>query len=241
MFVRLVGRVGRLVSAVPNIERPDPVCRRHLDGLIEQLDDAGRDAMVRRFFCSQKLSEMSAALNNSDDAARMRVERALARLRTKLALDAETQLRSPEKRSNSTPLADSSGVLPENLERSSESHVKLLSPTWNGQVGRSDPLFHISFVSNNGIEAGGWGKVGDTIKRLKLLSYDARTTILFASDQHGNVYNLTLVRSKLNASNVTALPRDTANKYLFAAVDDLIGAKLFSFPPIPGRSECLSL
>jgi len=27
MFVRLGGRVGRLVSAVPNIERPDPVCR----------------------------------------------------------------------------------------------------------------------------------------------------------------------------------------------------------------------
>jgi len=25
MFVRLGGRVGRLVSAVPNIERPDPV------------------------------------------------------------------------------------------------------------------------------------------------------------------------------------------------------------------------
>jgi len=33
MFVRLGGRVGRLVSAVPNIERPDPVCRPPIQGM----------------------------------------------------------------------------------------------------------------------------------------------------------------------------------------------------------------
>ncbi len=58
--------------------------RPHLDDLIEQLDDVGRDAVVRRFFSNQKFAEMGAALHVSEDAARMRVERALERLRTLL-------------------------------------------------------------------------------------------------------------------------------------------------------------
>ena len=58
--------------------------RPHLDELIEQLDDTGRDAVVRRFFSNQSFAEMGAALRVSEDAARMRVERALERLRTLL-------------------------------------------------------------------------------------------------------------------------------------------------------------
>lgn len=66
---------------------PDPAwgeIRPHLDELIEQLDDAGRDAVVRRFFSRQKFGEIAAALHISEDAARMRVERGLERLRASL-------------------------------------------------------------------------------------------------------------------------------------------------------------
>ncbi len=58
--------------------------RPHLDELIGQLDNTARDAVVRRFFSNQKFAEMGAALHVSEDAARMRVERALERLRTLL-------------------------------------------------------------------------------------------------------------------------------------------------------------
>jgi len=53
MFVRLGGRVGRLVSAVPNIERPDPVCHRppqritlHPPGLVAVGELAARVARL---------------------------------------------------------------------------------------------------------------------------------------------------------------------------------------------------
>lgn len=59
--------------------------RPHLDGLIDQLDAVSRDAVVRRFYSGQKFAEMAAALHVSEDAARMRVERALDRLRVLLA------------------------------------------------------------------------------------------------------------------------------------------------------------
>lgn len=58
--------------------------RPQLDELIDQLDDNGRDALVRRFFFNQKFVEIGASLHVSEDAARMRVERALERLRTLL-------------------------------------------------------------------------------------------------------------------------------------------------------------
>lgn len=72
-------------SSAPDTDPAWGEIRPHLDELIEQLDDIGRDAVVRRFFSNQKFAEMGAALHVSEDAARMRVERALERLRTLLS------------------------------------------------------------------------------------------------------------------------------------------------------------
>lgn len=68
-------------NIAPAVESGWCEVRPHLDALIEQLDDVGRDAVVRRFFANQKFAEMGAALHISEDAARMRAERALERLR----------------------------------------------------------------------------------------------------------------------------------------------------------------
>jgi RNA polymerase sigma factor (sigma-70 family) len=56
-----------------------------LDEAMNGLKDADRDAVVLRFFQSQSLREVGLALGVSEDAARMRVERALERLRGVLA------------------------------------------------------------------------------------------------------------------------------------------------------------
>jgi len=45
MFVRLGGRMGRLVSAVPNIERPDPVCRPARGRQDASSQNSARDAL----------------------------------------------------------------------------------------------------------------------------------------------------------------------------------------------------
>ncbi len=73
-----------------DLTKPEPTpdwdaIRPHLDELIDQLDERGRDALVRRFFAGQRFSEIGAALHVSEDAARMRVDRALERLRELLA------------------------------------------------------------------------------------------------------------------------------------------------------------
>lgn len=59
--------------------------RPHLDELIDQLDARSRDVLVRRFFSGEKFADIGAALHLSEDAARMRVDRALERMRVLLA------------------------------------------------------------------------------------------------------------------------------------------------------------
>ena len=52
-----------------------------LDGAMEQLGQKDHDALVLRFFENKNLSEVGAALGASEDAAKMRVNRALEKLR----------------------------------------------------------------------------------------------------------------------------------------------------------------
>lgn len=59
--------------------------RPQLEELIEKLDERSRDAVVRRFFSGQRFAEIGAALSVSEDAARIKVDRALERLREMLA------------------------------------------------------------------------------------------------------------------------------------------------------------
>jgi RNA polymerase sigma factor (sigma-70 family) len=56
-----------------------------LDALIGELPETDRDVVVRRFFESRPFAEIGAAWSVSEDAARMRVERALVKLRERLA------------------------------------------------------------------------------------------------------------------------------------------------------------
>lgn len=56
-----------------------------LDDEMLALGDDDREALLRRFFQGRKLVEIADALAISEDAARMRIERALERLRTRLA------------------------------------------------------------------------------------------------------------------------------------------------------------
>src|ERR1700679_2511764 len=53
-----------------------------LDDAISKLGAKDRDAIVLRFFESKNLSEVGAAIGASEDAAKMRVNRALEKLRT---------------------------------------------------------------------------------------------------------------------------------------------------------------
>jgi RNA polymerase sigma factor (sigma-70 family) len=59
--------------------------RPELDHLIEHLEAGERDAVVLRFFEGRKYAEIGATLRVSEDAARMRIERALEKLRRLLA------------------------------------------------------------------------------------------------------------------------------------------------------------
>lgn len=59
--------------------------RPEIEQLIEELDTRDRDAVVLRFFEGRRYAEIGVALALSEDAARMRIERALEKLRTLLA------------------------------------------------------------------------------------------------------------------------------------------------------------
>jgi hypothetical protein len=59
--------------------------RPELDRVMDALNTADRDAVLLRYFENRPFAEIGAALRISEDAARMRVERALGKLRTLLA------------------------------------------------------------------------------------------------------------------------------------------------------------
>src|SRR5215469_9692111 len=56
-----------------------------IDGVIGKLDRADRDALVLRFFDGKSMQEVGAELGASEDAAKMRVSRALEKIRKILA------------------------------------------------------------------------------------------------------------------------------------------------------------
>lgn len=56
-----------------------------LDAAMDELGNADREAVLLRFFAKRPFTEIGAALRVSEDAARMRVERALEKLRAVLA------------------------------------------------------------------------------------------------------------------------------------------------------------
>lgn len=58
--------------------------RAFLDDSIGELNDTDRDALMLRYFEKKPLAAVGAALGVSEDAARMRVDRAIDRLRTRL-------------------------------------------------------------------------------------------------------------------------------------------------------------
>lgn len=67
---------------------PDPgweELRPVLDDAIGELDPADRDALLLRYFEKKLYAEVGTALGVSENAARMRVDRALDKLRTRLA------------------------------------------------------------------------------------------------------------------------------------------------------------
>ena len=68
-------------SPPPDWEQLRPL----LDKVMDQLDKNDREAVLLRFFARRSFSEIGIALNVTEDAARMRVERALEKLRTLLA------------------------------------------------------------------------------------------------------------------------------------------------------------
>jgi hypothetical protein len=55
-----------------------------LDEVLNELADADRDAILARFFSQLTYAEMGAAIGSSENAVRMRVDRALSRLRERL-------------------------------------------------------------------------------------------------------------------------------------------------------------
>src|SRR4051812_32135973 len=59
--------------------------RPELEQLIERLEPRERDAIVLRFFQARSYADIGATLNCSDDATRMRIDRALEKLRRLLA------------------------------------------------------------------------------------------------------------------------------------------------------------
>jgi hypothetical protein len=59
--------------------------RPELDGVLDELADRDRNAVLLRFFENRPYAEIGAALKLTEDAARMRVDRALEKLRTILA------------------------------------------------------------------------------------------------------------------------------------------------------------
>lgn len=72
-----------LIAATPDLdwERLRPV----LDHVMDELGDADRTAVLLRFFEQRSFVEVGAAIGVSEDAARMRVERALEKMRLRLS------------------------------------------------------------------------------------------------------------------------------------------------------------
>jgi RNA polymerase sigma factor (sigma-70 family) len=68
-------------DAVTDWDRVRPV----LDGALRELTDADREAVLLRYFERRPFADIGAALHVGDDAARMRVDRALEKLRALLA------------------------------------------------------------------------------------------------------------------------------------------------------------
>jgi len=58
----------------------------HLDDALNQLKDEDRQALLLRFFGGKRMRDVGAALGVSEDAAKMRVSRALDRMRTQLGV-----------------------------------------------------------------------------------------------------------------------------------------------------------
>lgn len=59
--------------------------RPALDEALDQLSDADRDAVLQRYFLNRSFAQIGAALGLTENAARMRVDRALDKLRAPLA------------------------------------------------------------------------------------------------------------------------------------------------------------
>ena len=72
------------ISSLPGPEIDWTRARPELDGVIDGLDERDRTAVILRFFENRPFAEIGAALHLSEDAARMRVQRALDQLRLAL-------------------------------------------------------------------------------------------------------------------------------------------------------------
>jgi RNA polymerase sigma factor (sigma-70 family) len=77
-----------VVNDPPASSGPEPDwdrLRPELDRVMDELPECDRHAVLLRFFANRPFAEIGSALHVSENAARMRVERALERLRTLLA------------------------------------------------------------------------------------------------------------------------------------------------------------
>src|SRR5258708_616542 len=73
-------------STTPHAEPDWDQVRPILDETISELSDADRDALLLRYFEKKPFTEVGSALGLSENAARMRVDRAVDKLRGRLAL-----------------------------------------------------------------------------------------------------------------------------------------------------------
>jgi RNA polymerase sigma factor (sigma-70 family) len=76
-----VPEVGRVTPCAPDWEKLRPV----LDEVMHQLKEPDREAILLRYFENRQFAEVGAKLGLNENAARMRVERALEKLRGLLA------------------------------------------------------------------------------------------------------------------------------------------------------------
>ena len=72
-------------SLIPNQETDWDRIRPQLDAVLDELDERDRDAVLLRYFQNSSFPNIGATLRISSDAARMRVDRALEKLRALLA------------------------------------------------------------------------------------------------------------------------------------------------------------
>src|SRR6478735_6592691 len=76
-------RLGTTVASTPEAGPPGQL-EAMLDEVLNELADADRDAILARFFSQRTYAEIGEATGSSENAARMRVDRALGRLRERL-------------------------------------------------------------------------------------------------------------------------------------------------------------